>query len=144
MLETNDYAETRCVVSSEQVRDSVMDAVAEAPESLCFKPGMETVVDTLFKDVAKDLVNVSLSQVQAQQLRQLPPFVSAKKAHETARLDAHFIISPRCLLCHQFSTTLSLIDFDAPNSLRSLRHILDAHWCRRYLQVSLSPQRRVY
>ncbi|CAM9254168.1 unnamed protein product, partial [Scytosiphon promiscuus] len=38
------------------VRDSVTDAMAEAPESLSFKPGMATVVDTLFKDVAKDLV----------------------------------------------------------------------------------------
>lgn len=45
-----------------QVRDSVTDAIAEAPESLFFKPGMETVVDTLFKDVAKDLVTVSPSQ----------------------------------------------------------------------------------
>eukprot|EP00903_Cladosiphon_okamuranus_P013503 g12576.t1 len=39
------------------VRDSVTDAVAEVPGS-CLKSGMQPVVDTLVKDVARDLVNV--------------------------------------------------------------------------------------
>ncbi|CAM9140632.1 unnamed protein product [Ectocarpus fasciculatus] len=40
------------------VRDSVSEAVAEAPDNCSLRPDMETVVETLVKDVARDLVAV--------------------------------------------------------------------------------------
>lgn len=41
-----------------QVRDSVTEAIAEVPGTL-LKPGMQTVVETLVKDIARDLITVS-------------------------------------------------------------------------------------
>jgi len=40
------------------VRDSVTEAIAEVPGT-CLKPGMQTVVETLVKDIARDLITVS-------------------------------------------------------------------------------------
>lgn len=40
------------------MRDSVTEAIAEVPNS-CLRSGMQPVVDTLVKDVARDLVTVS-------------------------------------------------------------------------------------
>lgn len=41
------------------MRDSVTEAAAEVPGS-CLRSGMQPVVDTLVKDVARDLVAVSV------------------------------------------------------------------------------------
>ena len=41
-----------------QVRDSVTEAVAEAPGKCSLRPDMEAVVETLVKDIARDLVTV--------------------------------------------------------------------------------------
>ncbi|CAM9774020.1 unnamed protein product, partial [Laminaria digitata] len=43
---------------SMMVRDSVMEAVAEAPGKCFLRPDMEAVVETLVTDIARDLVTV--------------------------------------------------------------------------------------
>ncbi|CAN0275272.1 unnamed protein product [Ascophyllum nodosum] len=40
------------------VRDSVAEAMAEAPDALSLKPGMDVIVETMVQDIAKDLVAV--------------------------------------------------------------------------------------
>lgn len=47
-----------CYPWGRKVRDSVTEAVAEVPDS-CLRSGMQPVVETLVKDVARDLVTVS-------------------------------------------------------------------------------------
>lgn len=48
-----------CCALGVQVRDSVTEAIAEVPGT-CLKPGMQTVVETLVKDIARDLITVSI------------------------------------------------------------------------------------
>lgn len=43
-----------------QVRDSVTEAVAEAPGKCSLRPDMEAVVETMVKDIARDLVTVRM------------------------------------------------------------------------------------
>lgn len=47
---------------SRQLRDSVVEATAKAPEST-FRRGMEHVIGTLVQDVARDMVSVRLHSV---------------------------------------------------------------------------------
>ena len=47
-----------CATDGSQVRDSVAEAMAEAPDALSLKPGMDVIVETMVQDIAKDLVAV--------------------------------------------------------------------------------------
>lgn len=60
------------------MRDSVTEAMAEVPDS-CLRAGMQPVVDTLVKDVARDLVTVSnrhQNENKSKRLRFLSHFIS--------------------------------------------------------------------
>lgn len=47
-----------------QVRDSVVEAMADASGKFSVRPGMEAVVETLVQDIARDLVAVWHKNVQ--------------------------------------------------------------------------------